>query len=391
MAAPVLGLRGTGSFTANTIRPKNYREGILLLFPNASAPLTALLSKLSEQATDDPEFKWFEKLLPDQTALLSVDATTTDTTLALVTAADYTKFKSGHVVLNVNTGEIMWIVSSISGFIQVLRAQGTVSATAIGASDPIIVIGTAYSEGDGVSDAITYDPATVLNYTQIFRNVFDITGTATATRIRYGDGQFAKEARREALELHSIEMERAFIFGSKNENLTYGSQPTRTTGGLSHFVTTNVTDFAGSLDIDSWENALQDIFKDGSAEKLALVGNRFLNVVNKVARAHYTIEATPTDKTYGMSMTTWITPYGTLQIKQHPLLSRDSNFNDWAFIVDPAKIKYRYLRGRDTQYRENVQNPGDDSIKNEFMSECGLEINHETAHGIMKNATNFAA
>ncbi len=389
--AAVLGLRGTGSFTADTVRPKNYREGILLLFPNASAPLTALLSKLSEQATDDPEFKWFEKLLPDQTALLNADATTTDTVLSLVTAADYTKFKPGHVILEVQTGEIMWVTGSVSGQVSVLRAQGSVAATAIGANDTIMVIGSAYSEGDGVPDAITYDPSLISNYTQIFRNVFDITGTAAATRIRYGDGQFQKEARREALELHSIEMERAFLFGYKTENLTYGSQPTRTTNGLNGLIATNVTDFAGNVDIDSWEQVLQDVFKDGSAEKLALVGNRALNVLNKIARNHYTVETTPTDKTYGMSMTTWITPYGTLQIKQHPLLSRDTNFNHWGFIVDPAKIKYRYLRGRDTQYRENVQNPGDDAIKNEFLSECGLELNHETAHAIFKNAKNFAA
>lgn len=389
--AAILGMRGTGSFTADTIRPKNYREGILLLFPNASAPLTALLSKLSEQATDDPEFKWFEKLLPDQTASLVVDATTTDTALALTTAGDYTKFKPGHVVLEIQTGEIMWVVSAVSGVVNVLRAQGSVAATAIASADTLMVIGSAYSEGDGVSDAITYDPSIVSNYTQIFRNVFDITGTAAATRIRYGDGQFAKEARREALELHSIEMERAFLFGAKTENLTYASQPTRTTGGLQSFISTNVTDFSDNVDIDTWENALQDVFKDGSSEKLALVGNRALNTLNKIARNHYTVETAPTEKTYGMSMTTWITPYGTLQVKQHPLLSRDSNFNDWGFIVDPAKIKYRYLRGRDTQFRENVQNPGDDAIKNEFLSECGLELNHETAHAIFKNAKNFAA
>lgn len=391
MAAPVLGLRGTGSFSTPDVRPKNYREGILLLFPNASAPLTAILSKLTEQATDDPEFKWFEKLLPDQSTTLNADATTTDTVLSLVTAADYTKFKPGHVILECATNEIMWVVSAVSGQITVLRAQGTTAATAIGQGDTILVIGSAYSEGDGVSEAITYDPTVVNNYTQIFRNVMDVTGTATATRIRYGDGQFQKEARREVLEEHSIEMERAFLWGNKQENLTFGSQPTRTTGGLNYFITTNVTDFSGSVDIDTWENSLQDLFKDGSAEKLALVGNRFLNVLNKVARAHYTVEATPVDKTYGMSMTTWITPYGTLQIKQHPLLSRDASFSSWGFFVDPAKVKYRYLRGRDTQFRENVQNPGDDSVKNEFMTECGLELNHQTAHAIMKNATAFAA
>jgi hypothetical protein len=119
--------------------------------------------------------------------------------------------------------------------------------------------------------------------------------------------------------------------------------------------------------------------------------NRTLNTLNKIARNHYTVSTTPVEKTYGMNMTTWITPYGTLQIKQHPLLSKDPSFNDWGFIIDTAKLKYKYLRGRDTQYRENVQNPGDDGVKNEFLSECGLEINHETAHAIIKNATDFAA
>src|SRR6185436_9299660 len=114
--AGVLGMRGTGSVDSDA-RPKNYREGILLLFPNASAPLTALLSKLSEESVDDPEFKWFEKLLPSQTADLSANSDTAATTLALTTAADYSKFKAGHVVMEVQTGEIMWVTGSVSGFV----------------------------------------------------------------------------------------------------------------------------------------------------------------------------------------------------------------------------------------------------------------------------------
>ncbi|MGH9932414.1 MAG: SU10 major capsid protein, partial [Pyrinomonadaceae bacterium] len=197
--------------------------------------------------------------------------------------------------------------------------------------------------------------------------------------------------RREALELHSIEMERAFLWGNKKEDLAFASQPTRTTGGLKEFVATNVTDFGGVVSIDDWEDALQDVFKDGSAEKLALVGNRALNTLNKIARNNYTVETTPVEKTYGMAMVTWTTPYGTLQIKQHPLLSRDPGFSGSGFIIDPAKVKYRYLRGRDTQYRENVQNPGDDAVKNEFLSECGLEVNHESAHAYFEGADAFAA
>ena len=389
--AAVLGLRGTGSFDSD-VRPKNYREGILLLFPNASAPLTALTSKIGEESVDDPVFKWFEKGLPQQTLTMAgAQSVTTDTVLLLTASAGLNKrVKPGHVLLNLSTSEIVWVVdSSTADQITVDRAQGSVSATAIGASDVWLVIGSVNQEGSAVGESVTYDPAVVTNYTQIFRNVLNVTNTAVATRIRYADGQYLKEARREVLEMHAIEMERAFLFGNAKEDTT-GEQPARTTGGLTNFVTTNVVDFGGTVSIDDFEDFLEDVFEDGSTEKLAFVGNRALNTLNKVARNNYTISATPESTTYGMKMTQWITPYGTLQIKQHPLLSKDG-FEDWGFVVDVSKLKYRYLRGRDTQYRENVQNPGDDATKNEFLTECGLEINHQTAHGIFKNATEFAA
>jgi len=114
-------------------------------------------------------------------------------------------------------------------------------------------------------------------------------------------------------------------------------------------------------------------------------------VLNKLARAHHTITATPPSSTYGVQMTTWLTPYGTLQLKQHPLLSENATFNSWGFIVDPARVVYRYLRGRDTQYLENRQSPGADASKNEFLTECGLELQFETAHGVFKNASAFSA
>lgn len=389
--AAVLGLRGTGSFSSD-VRPYNWREGILLLMPNSSAPLTAFTSKAGEEQTDDPKYNWFEKGLPAQTLTMAgAQATTTDVVLLLTAAGGLNKrVKPGHVLLNGSTGEIVWVVdSSTVDQITVDRAQGSVAATAIGASDVWLVIGSAHSEGSGVPEAVSYDPSTVYNYTQIFRNSLEITNTAVATKIRYADGQYLKEARRETLEEHAIEMERAFLFGSRKED-TSGSQPTRTTGGFSDFVTTNVVDFGGVVSIDDFEDFLEDVFEDGSTEKLCLLGNRALNTLNKIARSNYTVQATPETSTYGMKMVEWITPFGSLQMKQHPLLSKDG-YEDWGFVIDVSKIKYRYLRGRDTSYREQVQNPGDDSIKNEFLTECGLELNHQTCHGIFKNATQMAA
>ena len=54
------GLRGTGSFGTDE-RPKNFREMILWLNPNGSAPLYALTSKAKTETVDDPEFAWWRK------------------------------------------------------------------------------------------------------------------------------------------------------------------------------------------------------------------------------------------------------------------------------------------------------------------------------------------
>ena len=54
------GLRGTGDFGVDE-RPKNFREMILWRNPNGSAPLTALMSKMKTEKTDDPEFAWWEE------------------------------------------------------------------------------------------------------------------------------------------------------------------------------------------------------------------------------------------------------------------------------------------------------------------------------------------
>lgn len=362
----------------------------LLLFPNASAPLTAILSRLKDEQTNDAEFKWFQKGLPSGRALVSGSQTSGDTIIELVTAADNKKFKPGHAVINERTQEVFWVTnSSTSGQITVIRGKGS-TAAAMNDQDGILIVGSHHPEGASFPTAVMYDPTVVNNFTQIFRNSLDLTNTAKAINIRYADGQYLKEAKREALELHSIEMERAFLFGSQVED-TSGAQPERTTKGLFFFITTNVKDFAGAVSIDGWENFMQDVFQSGSSEKLLLCGNQALNVLNKLARVHHTLTATPTSDTYGIQMTTWLTPYGTLQIKQHPLLSENATFKSWGFIIDPARVVYRYLVGRDTQYLENRQSPGDDATKNEFMTECGLELQFENAHAIFKNATAFSA
>jgi len=381
-----LGLRGSGSWGADE-RPKNYRETILYLFPN-SAPLTALLNKLKQEDTSDPEFKIFTKGLPSQITQIDNGAgyTSSATSLA-IDAGTFTRFKAGHVLLVERTLELMWVtVDPTAAVLTVDRGQGSAAAALLD-NDVLRVVGSQHSEGSDAPTAIYYDPSVISNYCQIFRNSYFLTNTGMQTELRTGKPKV--EAKRETLELQAIEMEQAFFWGGAVED-SASNLAQRTTKGLVNFVTSNIKDFADAVTIDAWENFMEDVFEDGSNEKWFFCGNRAVNVLGKLARSHTQITSSTNDQVYGLNFQKWVTSYGTLGVVNHPLFSKSAEFKDWGFVVDPKYIIYRYLRGRDTMHLENRQNPGVDAIKNEFLTECGLEVQFESTHAVAKNMSAFS-
>jgi len=384
----IVGMRGSGSWGSDA-RPKNYRELILRLFPHDKAPLMAMLSKMKEQSVDDPEFKVFTKGLPQQVA--EVDATGYNNTDNPVTAGIKgtnlnTYFKAGHVVMNIDTGEVMWVTdASVANKVTFYRPHTKVAGDE---NDYLLVIGSAHEEGADTPAQVTYDPAVVTNYTQIWRNAVALTNTAKVTRLRTGDQW--KEAQKECLLLHNIEMEKAFFFGEAKEVLT-GDQPKRTTKGLYKFISSHVKDYSGGLDIDTWENDLEDIFRYGSPQKMMLGGARVINCMNKLARVNSEVRLVPEAKVYGMEIFRYVTPFGTLMMKIHPLFSENTLLNKWAFIIDMPQLVYRYVKGRDTKYLKNRQGQGVDGVKDEYLTEAGLECRFEETHAVIKNLSTVIA
>lgn len=388
--AAVLGMRGSGSWSSDE-RPKNYREMILYLYPNAKAPMMALLSKLSSESVNDPEFKVFVKGLPTQRAMVNVagyNNTDNPVTITLHTTGDYTFFKAGHVVMNERTLEVMWVTAAAANTLTCKRAVGSASLVAGLEHDGIVIIGTANEEGGDTPVAKMYDPTVVTNYTQIFRNSVNMTNTARATKLRTGDQ--IKNAQKECMLLHHIEMEKAFLFGVAKEDTT-GSQPKRTTAGLLSFVTSNTLDCTSTdLGIDAWEDFLEDVFAYGSNQKLLLCGSRVVNCINKLARINSTVTVAPKESTYGMAIWSYLTPFGELLMKTHPLLSENPTFTKWGFIVDAQQLRYRPLEGRDTKYLPNRQGSGIDGVLDEYLTEAGLECRFQETHAVIKNLDTVA-
>jgi len=416
--AGFLGMRGNDDWATNQ-RPKNWRQGILYLFPNGDAPLTALLSVAKEERVDDPEYNWWDKGLAAQAGTVAsvyLEASLTneyttggadgDTLYAKVALAVANEFREGHVVLLRNTSNYTddtvakvtgVLKNGASSYIACKLLEADATTTGIADCDRILIIGNLNAEGAAMPDAIAYDPTRYYNYTQIFRSPLDITRTARRTRLRTGDAY--KEAKREALQLHSVEMEKAFLWGIRTENTGDNSKPERTTWGLIDFirdsggVSSNYTTEADFNDVawidggEEWLDAqLEEIFRYGSEERMAFCGSTALLAIARIVKEYGNYEFGPSTTSYGIRLREWVTPFGSIMLKRHPLFSYETTNRRQIVIFDPADLRYRFIDDTtfyDDPAKKNTGWTRRDGTKEEWLTECGLEMHHPTKMGYL--------
>jgi hypothetical protein len=302
--------------------------------------------------------------------------------------------RGGHVINNELTSEKMLVTSDpvTATSVTVQRAFGTTAAAASsGTTDNFIVIGNVNAEGASSPNVVYYNPTVQVNYCQIYRTPLYLTRTAMKTRLRTGNAY--QEAKREALEIHSVEMERSFIFGEPFQGTGSNGQPMNATGGVISFLGadstfTNVWDFSTTtFNVANWENTLENVFRYGSSEKILLAGSQAINQLNQMVKKVSVMNVVPAEESYGMKLQYYVTPFGTLYIRMHPLLSIHPTYKSWGLIVDLDKLVFRYVD--DTTFRPNIQLPDTDGRKDEFLTEAGLEAQHQKSHCVVKNITTF--
>lgn len=390
----IQGMRGTGEFNSD-FRPKNYRELFTLLEPNGNAPLNALLAMGSSEATDDPEYKNFRDELPER--VLNVDGaigSATSTTITLTAGDDNRYAIAGAVVVNSQTGEVMHVTQDTTGTtLEVVRNIGGTTHQ-ISDKSELFIAGFAAQEGGNAPTAISFDATVAHNYTQIFRTAFAVTNTMQSTYLRTGDK--LDESMTKALKLHMSDIERAMFFGQKFEENGLTNQPTRYTGGLLNELSSVVDlgtdyasyggDVAGAMTEEGFDSLLiSSVFKFGSKQKIAFVGENVANHLQQYGKDRWTPESV--QGAYGVNLTRYNTFAGDLMVHLHPQFRQIPMMKDAMVIVDFPYLTYRYLESRDTHLLENRQSPDADSTKHEYLTECGLELLQDKVHCYIKGWT----
>lgn len=376
--AAVAGLRGTGDWGADE-RPKNFREFILFRNPNGTAPIFALMGRAQKSTTDDPEFAWWDEpndLVRLQVAgehasgvtTITIDSVDPDTTNPGRNWGVAKHLKNGDMLLVEPVAdaatfnhEYLRVVSvnSDTEFVVERGAAGSTPATIVDDSF-LLLMGSAYAEGTGAPKAASRNPQKYFNYTQIFKDTFELTGTAEKTHVRTGD-PVKNDKKRKSFD-HARAIELALIFGKKSETTGDNGKPLRTMDGIRRFVAAaNTTVFSSAWDLNGLADAIAPVFDfdtEAGDTRIAFTGNLGLNAINKKimsasGQSALNVNFNGNTKVYGMNFMEFVLPQGRLLLKVHPLFNRHSLYRNSMLIMDFSSIKWRPMKDRDTNVTDN--------------------------------------
>lgn len=331
-----------------------------------------------KMSTGNPEFSWMEDFYGGRYAKASGTYAASGAVTITVTGAGSSSaniFTKGDVIKNARTGENMLVATVASATTITVaaagRSFGTTAATAGADADGLYIVGNVNEENAGARNVNTTRTAKESNLTQIFKTSIAVSGTQKESNL-YG-GSDLKYLRAKKGTEHALDIERAFIFGEKKYD-TNGTQghPRRATGGILEFIeggNSYVQNQGGVLTAPDFNTFLREGFTYGDDTKVLMAGGEVLQAVNEFARGQ--IQMKPIAKSYGMKISEYITPFGTINIVHNSLLSGD--YAGYGMLLDMECFKYRFMNNRDTKLLTNVQANDSDGQIDQYITEAGLQ------------------
>ena len=216
--------------------------------PGGSAPLTAILSMLQQEALGDTEFHWYEKRYVSPrfktrgtNPLTSTEPTTGDaddgtvSAGAQATSADIyikvdtiAKLRPGQLIIQSGKRVQLWIAKVTKGvakdeekgFIMCRPSRAFAYATTDWKADTVLrVIGSAYGEGAGgrgIEPTGHERPITIRNITSIDRTPMKFSGTVLKIGLKYDRTGPYRDKAKDTVVDHMTGLERKLLFGIRS-------------------------------------------------------------------------------------------------------------------------------------------------------------------------------
>lgn len=365
------------------------REKITMLDPDTSQ-FSTILMKLPKERAKSFKVEWLDDRLVPRTSALAVSASSADTFFTTTTSEGH-YFKVGDLVRIVTTGEAVRVTAKQASGISVVRAQGAVAAASSASSatsGQLVIVGGSNAQGATLPTALITQRTTNYNYTSITRNAARFTETALATDWYGGDLLESKEVRKKAVE-HKTDLENNLFFGPRSYSAS--DPPRHTAGGLIEYISTNITNAAGTLSRATLDTFLETGLQNGSSRKVLFAAPRVGSVISNYLRDNL-VRANPDERLWGVKVDALISNiYGT----EIPVIIKrqwgsygagsSGNYGSMAFLVDMENVQLNPLR--DTKLARSRQANDADEQAVEYITEHSLRVEQEATHSLLKNVT----
>lgn len=363
-------------------RKGDFASALLRINPTGTAPLLALSSGMESAPAADTAVTWFE----ENHISGRINITNNATTGVTIIVDDVSIIVPGAIFLVEANGEYMFVQSISGSTLTVIRGfAGTTITTINGSSTPVPIqrIATAHEEGSAKPVAVANLGYPRFNYMQIFRNAWDVTGTAR--NVEFHTGDLVAKNKRDAGFFHGEDIERALWFGKKSIGVK-NSKPFRTMDGVLSQITTNVTSQSSNTKQEDLNAHFEAVFsrniKGKPNERIAFCGNSVITTINTIAHLDGVNNLAPGQTEFGFKITKWLTPYGDISLMTHPLFNESPVWTKDMYTLHPGAMRMRWLRRthEDTNDRDGTR-AGADADFGVFTSELCVEYRAELTGG----------
>lgn len=378
-------------------RVGDFASSVLQIYPTGTAQLLAMSSGMPKVGAGDTIFNWTE-----DSHISGRQATVSGSTTTTVVVADGSFYVPGTVLLVEETGEYLLVLASAGNSLTVTRGMGGTTVTSINGAMNVYAVGNAREEASAMPTAVTQQGHPRMNYTQIFRNGWAISGTATA--IKFATGNKTAKNKADCGMYHAEDMEKAMLWGTKHLGTLNGKQFRMTDGvvtqikqygGVSATALSPVagTPTAGYLSLADFTEFLRLVFKKQVKgqpnERIAFCGDTVISVLNRAVQLDTVYQITQTESKFGISIWTFVSPFGTLKLMTHPLMTESPFWAKQIYVLHPGGIKKRVLRDTfpDNYDSNGTRVAGIDAEQGALTTEMGVEVAAAATMGVYSNIT----
>jgi hypothetical protein len=351
---------------------------------------TTMTSRMGSRAATREKINWLEEAYVLDVFTASA-YTSGATSVTITTAAESRAIQPNDILRNMRTGQPM-VVDVVVPSTGVLTVRPLGTNAAGNAGDKLLFVGTAYPQGADIGQPKYSARVLGFNYTQIFREPWSFSGTATAIEL-YGGREPAKEAARKAVE-YKRQIEHNGFFGTRQfvntGSFASPAEPQGMAGGLIEFIATNKQSVGGELTSDFLDLFLATVLAKGSSDKVIFTGTVGAYYISRFHRAGQGAFWKPDNTAvHGVKVDGFISGVFGYEIPvvvkkewaNYP--SGANGYNGNLFVIDMTNVERRPLRDRDTKLLTERQGPGQDRTAAEYLGEMSWTIAQEKTHGLL--------